>query len=164
MSWAWFLILLKWCFCFYLQITCSSCWTGFTFFFFFKARKFFFTCQNGEGLPIRVHVRGSKSFRAESKSKPACLHRRGAREKSGILNISIRIFLTLPEERVQLNTCLEKKVGVTGHFEIFFSKNKPLLSRCWISRRSNPLSSVSSGLPTLLIDGSYNLPAMFADV
>ena len=32
-------------------------------------------------------VRGSRSHHAENKSKPACLHRRGAREKSGILNI-----------------------------------------------------------------------------
>ena len=35
---------------------------------------------------------GSRSFHAESKSKPACLHRHGAREKSGILNINIPIF------------------------------------------------------------------------
>ena len=34
------------------------------------------------------------------KSKPACLHRRGAREKSGILNINTPIFLTLPHEQV----------------------------------------------------------------
>ena len=67
-------------------------------------------------------VRGSKSFRAETKSKPACLHRRGTREKSGILNINTRIFLTLPDEWVKLNTFLEKKVGVTGHFETFLKK------------------------------------------
>ena len=33
-------------------------------------------------------VRGSRSFHAETKSKPACLHGQGARKKSGILNIS----------------------------------------------------------------------------
>ena len=35
-----------------------------------------------------------------SKSKPAYLHRRGAREKSGILNINTPIFLTPPKEQV----------------------------------------------------------------
>ena len=77
-------------------------------------------CQNGEGLPIQVY--GDRNlFRAKTKSKPACLHRRGARVKSGILNISIRIFLTLLEERVQLNTFLEKKLGSPA---IFFLKNR----------------------------------------
>ena len=37
-------------------------------------------------------VRRSRSFHAETKSKPACLHRHGAREKLGILNINIPIF------------------------------------------------------------------------
>ena len=45
-------------------------------------------------------VRGSRSYHAETKSKPACLHRRGAREKSGILNISTLILLTPPQEQV----------------------------------------------------------------
>ena len=40
-------------------------------------------------------VRGSRSFHAETKSKPACLHSRGAREKSGILNINTSIFFKL---------------------------------------------------------------------
>ena len=40
----------------------------------------------------RYKCTGIESFRAETKSKPACLHKRGAREKSGILNKSIRIF------------------------------------------------------------------------
>ena len=60
-------------------------------------------CQNGEGASRRVpdtSVRGSRSYHAETKSKPACLHRRGAREKSGILNINTPIFLTLPQEQV----------------------------------------------------------------
>ena len=38
-------------------------------------------------------VRGSRSYHAEIKSKPAGLHRRGAREKTGILNINTPIFL-----------------------------------------------------------------------
>ena len=37
-------------------------------------------------------VRGSGSYHAETKSKPACSYRRGAREKSGILNINTPIF------------------------------------------------------------------------
>ena len=45
-------------------------------------------------------VCGSRSFRAEIKSKPACLHRHGAREKLGILNINTPIFLTPPQEQV----------------------------------------------------------------
>ena len=45
-------------------------------------------------------VRGSRSYRAETKSKPACIYRRGASEKSGTLNINTPIFLTLPQEQV----------------------------------------------------------------
>ena len=45
-------------------------------------------------------VRGSRSFHAETKSKPACLHRHGAREKSGILNINTLIVLTPQQEKV----------------------------------------------------------------
>ena len=45
-------------------------------------------------------VRGSRSYHAETKSKPVKLHRRGAREKSGILNINTPIFLTPPQEQV----------------------------------------------------------------
>ena len=37
-------------------------------------------------------VRGSRSYHAETNSKLACLHRRGAREKSVILNINAPIF------------------------------------------------------------------------
>ena len=37
-------------------------------------------------------VRGSRSFHAETKSKPACFHRHGARKKSGILNLNTPIF------------------------------------------------------------------------
>ena len=82
------------------------------------------SCQNGEALPIQVYR--DRNLFVQKLSKPACLHRRGAREKSGILNINIRIFLSRPEERVQLNTFSKKKVGVTGHFEIcfFFQKNR----------------------------------------
>ena len=72
-------------------------------------------------VPIQVY-----GDHAEMKSKSACLHRRGAREKSGILNINIPIFLNLPQEQSKLT---EKKVGVTGHFEIFFPKNRFFLLR-----------------------------------
>ena len=51
------------------------------------------------GVPD-TSIRGSRSYHAETKSKPACLHRRGAREKSGILNTNTPIFLTLPQEQV----------------------------------------------------------------
>ena len=67
-------------------------------------------------------VRGSRSFRAETKSKPACLHGRGATEKSGTLNIDTPIFVTPPQELVELNKLTKKKVGLTGHFENFFQK------------------------------------------
>ena len=49
---------------------------------------------------LDTSVRKTRSFRAESKSKPACLHRHSAREKSGILNINAPIFLTPPQEQV----------------------------------------------------------------
>ena len=59
----------------------------------------------------------SRSFHAETKSKPACLHRHGAREKSGILKINTPIFLTPLQEQVEFNK-------LWGHqpFEILFSK------------------------------------------
>ena len=50
------------------------------------------------GVP-NASVWGSRSYHAETKSKPACLYRRGAREKSGILTISSPIFLTPPQEQ-----------------------------------------------------------------
>ena len=72
-----------------------------------------------------TNVRGSRSYHAETKSKPACLHRRCAREKSGILNINTPIFLLLRKNRLIRTNLRGKKGGVTGHFEIFFFK-KPL--------------------------------------
>ena len=45
-------------------------------------------------------VRGLRSYHAETKSKPACLYRRGTREKSGILNINTPIFLAPTQEQV----------------------------------------------------------------
>ena len=71
----------------------------------------------------RYKCMGSRSF--QTKSKPACLHRHGAREKSGILTINNPFFLTPPQEQVELNKLMEKKVGVTGNFENFFLKKKP---------------------------------------
>ena len=38
-------------------------------------------------------VRGSRSYHSETKSKPACLHRCDARERSGIFNIKLPDFL-----------------------------------------------------------------------
>ena len=70
-------------------------------------------------------VRESRSFHAKTKSKPACLHKHGAGEKAGILNINSPIFLTPPQELVEQNKLTEKKVGVTGHFEnLFFKKTR----------------------------------------
>ena len=71
-------------------------------------------------------VRGSRSFRAESKSKPACLHRHGAREVRYFEHKHPN-FLTPPQEQVYLNKLTEKNAGVTGHFKILFSKNRPFL-------------------------------------
>ena len=68
-------------------------------------------------------VRGSRSFHAETKSKPACLHRHGAREKSGILNINSPTFLTPSQELVELNKLTEKKkLGSPANLRIFFKK------------------------------------------
>ena len=63
---------------------------------------------------LDTSVRGSTSFHAETKSIPTCLRTHGAWEKSGILNINSPIL-----EQVELNKLIERKVGVTGHFEIF---------------------------------------------
>ena len=65
-------------------------------------------------------VQGSRSYPAETKSKPAGSHRRGAREKSGTLNINTPIFLTPQQEQEQTYGENGEKVGVTSHFEILF--------------------------------------------
>ena len=72
--------------------------------------------------PIQVY--GDLITQKQSPNQP--LYRRGAREKSGILNINTPIFLTPPQEQVQLNKLTETKIGVTSHFEIFF--HKPLFA------------------------------------
>ena len=69
-------------------------------------------------------VRGSRSSHAETKSKPACLHRRGARKKSGILNINTPIFFYSARTDLTEQTYGEKSWGHRP-FEIFFFK-KPL--------------------------------------
>ena len=46
-------------------------------------------------------VRGSRCYHAETKSNPACLHRRGAREESGILNIKSPIFFLTPSQELR---------------------------------------------------------------
>ena len=67
-------------------------------------------------------VWGSRSFHAEPNSKPACLHRHGAREKSGILNINSPTFLTPSQELVELNKLSEKKLGSLAILRFFFQK------------------------------------------
>ena len=70
-------------------------------------------------------VRESRSYHAETKSKPApaCLHRRGAREKSGILNINTPIFCN-SSARIGLTeqTYGEKKLGSLAILRFFFKK------------------------------------------
>ena len=51
------------------------------------------------GVP-NTSVRESRSFHAENKSKPACLHKHCTREKAGILNINTPVFSTPPQEQV----------------------------------------------------------------
>ena len=72
-------------------------------------------------------VRGWRSYNAETKSKPACIRRHGAKEKSGIFTINTR--LTPAHEQVRLNKLTEKKVGVIHHFEIFSKKERFFLSQ-----------------------------------
>ena len=83
-------------------------------------------CQNGEGASRRVpdtSVRGLRSYHAETKSKPACLHRRGAREKSGILNITTPIFFN-SSARTGLTeqTFGEKSWGHRPFWDFIFKK------------------------------------------
>ena len=92
-------------------------------------------------------VRGLRSNHTETKSKPACSHRHGAREKSGILNINTPIFLTPPREQVQLTKLMEKKVGVTGHFEILFSKNHFSYSNTYKNRHTIKFGVHFDGVP-----------------
>ena len=60
---------------------------------------------------------------AETKSKPACLHRRGAREKSGILKINTPIFFN-SSARTGLTeqTYGEKSWGHRPFWDFFFKK------------------------------------------
>ena len=47
----------------------------------------------------------------KSKSKPACLHRHGSREKSDILNLNSPTFLTLSQELAEPNILMRKSWG-----------------------------------------------------
>ena len=67
-------------------------------------------------------VRGSRSYHAENKSKPACLHRRGAREKSGILNINTPIFYLLRKNRFNWTNVRRKKLGSPAILRFYFKK------------------------------------------
>ena len=89
-------------------------------------------------------VRGSRSYQAETKSNPACLHRHGAREKSAVLNINSPIFLTPSQDLVELNKLTEKKVGVTGHFENFFQKTAFSYSNIIILKHACCLVNIST--------------------
>ena len=70
-------------------------------------------------------VRGSRSYHTETKSKPACLHRCGAREKSGILNINTPIFFN-SSARTGLTeqTYGERRWGHWPLWDLFFWKNR----------------------------------------
>ena len=66
--------------------------------------------------PPDTSVWGSRYFHdAETKSKPACLPRHGTREVRYFEHKS-PIFLTPPQEQVELHKLKDKKVGVIGHF------------------------------------------------
>ena len=90
-----------------------------------------------------THRHSQDLFMQKLKSKPACLPTHGTREKSGILNINTPIYLTPPQEQVKLNKLTEKKVGVTGHFEIIFSKNRFFLWQ-YILKQACCLVSIST--------------------
>ena len=79
-------------------------------------------------------VQGSRSYHAKTKS--ACLHRHGAREKSGILNINTPIFLTPPQEQVQLNKLVEKKVGSPAILRFYFQKTTFSYSNTYKNRHA----------------------------
>ena len=68
-------------------------------------------------------VRGSRSFHAKTKSKPASLHRHGAREKSGILNINTLIFFNSSARTGGTKqTYGEKSWGHRPFWDFFFKK------------------------------------------
>ena len=98
--------------------------------------------QKGRRSP-NTSVRWSRSFHAETNSKPACLHRHGAREKSGILNLNSPIFLTPSQELVELNKLTEKKSWDHRPFWEFFSK-KPLFSIAIHAKHANCLVNIST--------------------
>ena len=56
-------------------------------------------------------ARGSRSYHTETKSESACLHRRCAREKSGILNINTPIFFNSARTGLTEQTYREKSWG-----------------------------------------------------
>ena len=70
----------------------------------------------------------SRSYHAETKSKPACLHRRGAREKSSILNINTPIFFNSSARTGLTELTYELTYGEKswGHRQFWdFLKKKP---------------------------------------
>ena len=76
---------------------------------------------------LDTSVRGLRSYHAETKSKPACLHKRGAREKSGILNINTPMFFySSARTGLTEQTFGEKRWGHRPFWD-FFSKNRLFL-------------------------------------
>ena len=68
-------------------------------------------------------VLGSRSYHAKTKSKPASLFTKTWRKRE-VRDFEHKHpdFLTHRQEQAQLNKLTEKKVGVTGHFEINFEE------------------------------------------
>ena len=79
-------------------------------------------------------VRGSRSYHAETKSKPDCLHRRGAREKSGILNINTPIFFNSSATTGLTEQTYGEKSWGHRPFWDFFLKNRFFLKQ-YIQKR-----------------------------
>ena len=85
---------------------------------------------------------GSRSFRAETKSKPSCLPWRGAREKSGILNINTPIFLNSSARTGWTEqTYGEKSWGHRPFWEFFFKK--PLFLKQYTQKHACYLVNIS---------------------
>ena len=81
-------------------------------------------------------VRRSRSYHSETKSKLACLHRRGAREKSGILNINTPIYLRQDP--------LEAILVIFGRKALIF-----LFESSWKNRKMTPLLCACAVVITL---------------
>ena len=82
-------------------------------------------CQNGEGASRRVpdtSVRSSRSYHAETKSKPACLYRRGAREVRYFEHKHPDFFNSSARTGLTEQTSGEKSWGHRPFWDFFFKK------------------------------------------